>query len=298
METSRAEARWRADPDRRRLHATFASKARAPVAGEGCYFFLHVPKTAGTSLRNMLWQMFPEDRIYPNRRVLDPETGNPNLYYHSAIYYAPRAALANPLLVAGHFPLVARDILPKPVKTITFLRDPLERALSHLKHVQRQRPHLTLMQLLDDRELRTVCCTERMTWFFSRKDGEEAIYSRLSVPDRARLEMAKEGLATVEFIGLTEEFEESIRLCEAMLGLRFPPTMRDNVATEVEEPLGPVRERLLEDVQLDRELYDFGLQLHRDMAQRLRRREHGSGRSLSGRLRSLLPFGFKQSPGQ
>jgi hypothetical protein len=110
--------------------------------------------------------------------------------------------------------------------------------------------------------------------------------------------MAKEGLATVEFIGLTEEFEESIRLCEAMFGLRFPPTMRDNVATEVEEPLGPVRERLLEDVQLDRELYDFGLQLHRDMAQRLRRREHGSGRSLSGRLRSLLPFGFKQSPGQ
>jgi hypothetical protein len=268
------------------------------LAGEGSYFFLHIPKTAGTSLRNMLWQMFPEDRIYPNRRVLDPETGNPNLYYHSAIYYAPRAALADPLLVAGHFPLVARDILPKPVKTITFLRDPLERALSHLKHVQRQRPHQTLMQLLDDRELRTVICTDRMTWFFSRKDGEEAIYSRLSVPDRARLEMAREGLATVEFIGLTEEFDASIRLCEAMFGLRFPPATRDNVATEVEEALEPVRERLLEDVRLDRELYEFGLQLHRDMARRLDGRVPGSRSSLASRLRSLLPFGTKPASGQ
>ena len=86
--------------------------------------YIHIPKTAGTSLRKLI------SRRYPGRFAKAPNT-----FSHAEVAEERlRAQVANdprPLAIGGHIVFGLRDALPADARYLTVLRDPVERTLSH-----------------------------------------------------------------------------------------------------------------------------------------------------------------------
>ena len=94
------------------------------------FFFLHLHKTAGTSLWRSLHNQFTDAELYPGvqddsltERTFVPE-------YLQARYLARRDEIR---VVTGHFPLCTLEMLGDAFQTFTVLRPPLERVTSVLR---------------------------------------------------------------------------------------------------------------------------------------------------------------------
>lgn len=90
--------------------------------------FLHIPKTAGTSFMQLLERQYRKDEICPAYlwRDLIPLLGTADRFrVFRGHFYAP---------LAGQLP-------GRRMRTVTFLRDPVARALSHYAHVLREPGH-------------------------------------------------------------------------------------------------------------------------------------------------------------
>lgn len=86
--------------------------------------FLHIPKTAGTSLRGVIEGLYPESRVCKSWLVDD-------------LLKTPVWELTEMDFMAGHYPLSVLDWLPSRRYTkVTFLREPLARSISHFHHLQ------------------------------------------------------------------------------------------------------------------------------------------------------------------
>jgi hypothetical protein len=82
------------------------------------YYFLHLPKTAGSSLRDMLRLRFAERDIFPIERV-------------QVLQQTPKAEIQKYKLFCGHFDYQFVYLFPVKPNIITVLRDPVERVLSN-----------------------------------------------------------------------------------------------------------------------------------------------------------------------
>src|SRR6266576_2297049 len=118
-------------------------------------FFMHLPKTAGMALRLFLGNQYPIDRIMPAndwRELLSVEIADLDRYS----------------LFQGHFSCGLMDLLPPDIAPIVFLREPVARTVSHLKHMRRD-PSLSpvvyrlaagrsLDELVRDEYVMKLCC--------------------------------------------------------------------------------------------------------------------------------------------
>src|SRR5438552_2491662 len=93
--------------------------------------FLHIPRTAGTTFVRIL------ERQYGAGAVLD--------LYDSTVGDRVAALTSGDMehlrVVAGHFSFGAHRHLPGSCRYVTFLRDPVERVVSHYYFVRRQPEH-------------------------------------------------------------------------------------------------------------------------------------------------------------
>jgi hypothetical protein len=118
-------------------------------------FFMHLPKTAGMALRLFLGNQYPIDRIMPAndwRELLSVEIADLDHYR----------------LFQGHFSCGLMDLLPPDIAPIVFLREPVARTISHLKHMRRD-PSFSPMgyrlaagrsldELVRDEYVMKLCC--------------------------------------------------------------------------------------------------------------------------------------------
>lgn len=94
-------------------------------------FFCHIPKTAGTSLRLSLEQAVGDAAVVPSQALI---------FHHGGRYPPLHEALQelqdkpNYRLFRGHYAFWVRKYLPRNTLTIVVLRDPVERAISHIRH--------------------------------------------------------------------------------------------------------------------------------------------------------------------
>jgi hypothetical protein len=87
-------------------------------------YFLHIPKTAGTTLTYYLDQRFAHDEIFPAQLFRELKNVSP-------------ATLGQYRLFRGHFGYDLTRLLRTEPAIITILRDPVEHTLSHFAHWRR-----------------------------------------------------------------------------------------------------------------------------------------------------------------
>jgi Sulfotransferase family len=97
-------------------------------------YFLHIPKTAGTSVTRWLSEQVGADSTCPAKNW-------------DQLVRVERGRLASYRIFAGHFGMDLQDFLGRKVTTVTLPRDPLLRTLSHYRHVHRDVVHPLHLQV-------------------------------------------------------------------------------------------------------------------------------------------------------
>jgi hypothetical protein len=94
----------------------------------GALYFLHIPKTAGTSVTKWLADRLDYGMICPAKN------------WDQLVMIGPQE-LAKYRVFAGHFGIDLEPFLQRKITTATLLRDPLKRTISHYRHVRRDIEH-------------------------------------------------------------------------------------------------------------------------------------------------------------
>jgi hypothetical protein len=229
------------------------------------FFFVHVQKTAGTALNKRLQRHFGRSAVYPDRRVDGDIVTSVISVEHLLARWKSRGGQIR--VVTGHFPLCTTELLGDGLTTLTLLREPVERTLSYLRH------HRQLTPEDRDKPLEAIYADpfrfhglvhNHMVKMFSLTADEmtDGVLTRVDF-SRGRLERAKERLATVDVVGLQEQFDE---FC-GELTTRFDWNLGDPVyanrtdGSELFEAPEAFRARIAQDNQMDIELYEFAQRL-------------------------------------
>jgi hypothetical protein len=247
------------------------------------YYFLHIPKTAGTSLMRALDRQFAPGDVCPDQ-----------LWHQLVLRPLPeQQRLGEFRLFRGHFYGMLADFVGRGLTTFTFVRDPIERALSHFAHVMRETHHYLHMRAvavidlgafirdpvtrpmvynfqtrslamqadirelaasLDDAQIRGLAI-ERMieTWM-------PAPHKEQVLLDRAQAEVDR-----MLMVGLTERYADSLVLLDHLTGWRTaesdPAPLNVSPERLKSTSLHPaIRTELEQATELDRELYHYASQ--------------------------------------
>lgn len=216
-----------------------------PLGVDDRLAFVHVQKTAGTTLYTVLSRLIPQERISP---WLTPQM---------VTRVAPEQ-LARYRLVRGHvsYGILAR-VLPADTIYMTFLREPIERALSHYAHLQRHAPdapaalghNMDLEEFvfhpiasLEIANLQTRMIGARLQLRTYRR-AVAALQREGQLAHAGKSASADEAIAVLDsmaFVGLTERFDDSLALLTHTFGW---PAVREVESTNIGGNK-PVRERI------------------------------------------------------
>jgi hypothetical protein len=226
------------------------------------YFFLHIPKTAGMALYRRLRHHFGADAIYPLPADRDLPGVPGDVGYLEQRFDAHHDEIQ---VVTGHFPLCVTEVLGVPFRTITLLRDPVERILSLLRHheqrVDRFR-EIPLEEIYSDPFVLHGLVHNYMVKVLSLTSAEMTHGARTMVSyNRDRLERAQQNLERrIEVVGLQEDFEEFCGRLAARFGWELGEPSFPNRTAPVEVS-DEFRKRVAHDNDMDIELYRFAEQL-------------------------------------
>ena len=234
------------------------------------FFFVHVQKAAGTELRERLKRYFAPEALYPDKTDGDIATVAPQV---SAAQLLARWEVRRDEieLVTGHFPLATAELLDADFTTLTVLREPVERTLSHLRHYRRLTPDARgkSLEAIYDETPTYVFLRDHMVKMFSMTVDEVATAARENkwpvikyielTPDR--LARAKERLASVDVLGLQDRFDEFCAVLQSRFGWQLGEPLYANSTPHDEVP-DSLRERIAADNALDVELFEYACDLY------------------------------------
>ena len=235
------------------------------------FFFVHVMKTAGTSFVRQLQQQFPAEAVYPFPAVdwISPHDFDAYINIPRLLALTPERR-AQVRMYTGHFPFYVTHEIDPTLTTLSVLREPVERTISVLKHFKRVEERFrpcSLETIYDDRQIFRFFVENHQTKVFSMvaADGEQAINCGMTLDD-TRYERARENLARVDLLGLTETYDDFALEARRRYGW-WPAGVdldtRTNVSTEEWDVAPAFRDRIAADNAYDLALYDYARSLVR-----------------------------------
>ena len=223
-------------------------------------FLIHIPKTAGTSLREMLQRAKPRAACFPEGWRLMLNRGR----YPSEERILRAARAGHFRFVAAHLPYAFAQQAGR-LQCWVMVRNPVERAISNLHHFQRHSPRHRDMDLETLARRKSIVANhlaDLQCQFLQDAVDPDAPFRATLKPPTIDLASALENLERCEFIGITERFHESIRLAEHTAGLKLPGTKHVNRRPAGAEPFpGKLLERLRALNEADQILYDRACEL-------------------------------------
>lgn len=232
--------------------------------------FLHIHKTAGTTLDRVVSRQYKADTIF---RFTDPEK--------SIIEYGrmPEKDRRKYKLITGHMAAAGHSAfvdpvhnhIPSPCIYITLLRDPVSRVISQYYHVLRH-PNVSWYGRVQGMSLRdfvrnklTPDLDNGQTRVLCTQQGNSSDVRAFGQCSVDMLEGAKRNLMErFAVVGLTERFDETLVLLQRTFGWRNIFYLRQNVSTNRPRRLdvpGDVKEAILECNELDIQLYRFAAEV-------------------------------------
>jgi hypothetical protein len=239
----------------------FHVKDREPL------FFMHITKTAGMSMRLYLGGQYHSHEVHPAatwRDVLGHET-----------------ELKTFRLVQGHFHYNLRGLVAQNARMLVLLRDPLQRMVSALRHLQRDpafhpdhrlAKDLTLQQMLRHPGLmknqrnvhaRFLCASvpaADVVAFLQRELPNNPAADPADLEGPPEFQLAKERLESIEFVGITEDIGAVVAAMARTMHYHPPlyfPFINENPIRD--DPLSGLT---AEDIAILQEHNDIDLRLH------------------------------------
>jgi hypothetical protein len=238
--------------------------------------FLHIMKVGGSSLSDMVRRLIPEDRVRMHVFLDD-------------LVLMPPQLLRQMSLIGGHIPYEALSYIPGPYSTLTVLRDPYQRLLSHFGHLREVRSahrDLTLERFVFDDEFaalsgnyqarqlvhridldgawQTYSPTQRCRAAGGDPDGEYPLQSLfdsapVTMPDEQLLDEAATTLAAIDYVGITENLDRTGAAIARLFGCPARPLDRLNTSRGIDpnEIDTRIRRRIDERTAVDRQLYEL-----------------------------------------
>lgn len=242
--------------------------------------FLHIPKTAGSSLNRMLAGAYG---------TLNPATGRFIHYNSTFALIKDRKRRGRPVIL-GHIHYEALDVLSPDRKVFTFLRDPVARTISAFEFMK-SRPDVWLGELaqgsltdflthpgvgdlMRDGQVRALGTSLNLKKLYAdvtagritRAAYDHQIRDIVNTPvGPDNLALAMERLRSLDFVGFTETFDEDARALFSLLGKPCPELVRTNQTPSQfrrRDKYSAEEIRLVESCnQLDIQLYQHALAL-------------------------------------
>ncbi len=208
---------------------------------------LHIPKTAGTSFRNIL------KSVYGDRAVVRLDINKRGVTrLNQEIYTDPQPPSAK--VLHGHFvygDIVNRFELPEEYKKITWLRNPVQRVVSNYFYLD------SILKTLLSEKRKNLNILNKMQRSLLEYAGDEI--------NRNRQWKFLRGITLEEFdfVGIQEDFNEDlVEIAKVLNWPKQPQPIRQNKTPTERPPLDPEILRQIEKLnQADMDLYREALEL-------------------------------------
>jgi hypothetical protein len=230
--------------------------------------FLHIPKTAGTTLYRIIERNYASDDIYTFWK-----DGSPDEFKNLEEDLRSRIRL-----LRGHVGFGMHEFIAGSAKYFTVLRDPIDRTISYYHFIHRTPHHychdLIASQKMSLEEFLLSKCDPMADNAQTRllgglETGQELEFGACT---QSLLEKAKWNLRKrMDVIGITEKFDHTLLLLQQAFGWRRLFYVRQNVSSNRvsrKDLQHSTMDVLTEANLLDADLYQYARQLFEEQVQR------------------------------
>lgn len=192
-------------------------------ADQAPLIFLHVPKTAGTTVRAII------ERQYSSLQVYAIYEGSRAAEHHtiSDLKALPEAEKKKIKVYAGHVSYGLHEFIPQPAKYYAMLRDPVDRIISYYHHAMHHNPKFSANKI-------------SLMKFFAHKNHQlHNQQTRILSGTKARFDDCSDEMLWTAIdninerfcsVGITEMFDESILLLRRLMAWDLPEYVHENVS--------------------------------------------------------------------
>ena len=231
------------------------SLKNSPIEYIDKLFFIHIPKTAGTTFRSALNTIVSDKYCFPRVKQirLSKIYSNIDQFANGDVPFSKDVKL-----VYGHYPFAVSTLFPHIPRKIVFLRNPIERCISYIFHLKRVYPDKSIEQIF---KIANSQMNNYQVRFLADNNTSILNCFKGKAVNIKALENAKKNLKSCDVIGISERFSESITLCEKTLGLTFKKINFLNEGTNKNHDLLTEEQfdYIVKNNTLDLLLYEYGL---------------------------------------
>ncbi len=237
--------------------------------------FMHIPKTAGTSLRHIVQSQFQPHNVFEfyNLKTLPPKVRK-GIEKYQNLSEAQKKSIR---FVSGHVGFGLHEFLSRPCTYITVLRDPVERVISYYYFLVRNQNEIVKDKTLPE-FIKTfggvhnsmTCYLSGLTLQAQLQGCDAKLKSQQFDPET--LAKAKLNLTNhFKVVGFVDRFDETCILLKQILGWNIPSLyVRKNVAkhSNVSREIPPETLSLIHQFnELDISLYSYAREMFEEMIQ-------------------------------